>query len=169
MEPVTPPPPARPVKAVNGSSRLKVTIDLNNFEEKSEASSEQKEAIIQLRQSYTEEDLHKAWAEFVEIRRGKGSMTEVVMLDRVFTLEGHVIQLGLDNPVQLELLSDLKTDLLTYLRQTLKNGQIQIHGFLVEHQTSRQPYTQAEKFNYLAEKNPALLELKNSLGLDFDW
>lgn len=169
LETVTPPPPTRPVKAVNGGSRLKVTIDLNNFEEKADVSSEQKEAIIQQRQPYTEEELHKAWAEFVEIRREKGSMTEVVMLDRVFTIEGHVIQLGLDNPVQLELLNDLKTDLLTYLRQTLKNGQIQIHGFLVEHQTSRQPYTQAEKFNYLAEKNPTLLELKNTLGLDFDW
>lgn len=165
VTPVSAPPrPAKPV-----TSRLKATIDLNNFEEKSDITTEQKESIVRQNTPYTEEELHKAWHEFVEIRRQGGSMSEVVMLDRVFTQDGHVIQLGVDNPVQLDLLNDLKSDLLMYLRQTLKNGQIQIHAFVLEQQTSRQPYTQAEKFNYLADKNPALLDLKNTLGLDFDW
>ncbi|MFT4032700.1 MAG: DNA polymerase III subunit gamma/tau [Siphonobacter sp.] len=155
---------------VNPVSRLKATIDLNAFENKAEEKkAEKKDVKVKQNQLYTEEKLHEAWKEFVEQRRQGDSMSEVVTLDRVFTMKGHVIQLGLDNPVQLELLNDLKTDLLTFLRTTLKNDHIQIHAFVLEQQGNRMPYTQSEKFNFLAKKNPAVHDLKNMLGLDFDW
>lgn len=166
--PVTPPAPPVPRKPAV-SSRLKATIDLNDFAETSEKETEVAEAVVRQNQEYTEEELHKAWHAFVEQRRQGGSMSEVVMLDRAFSVEKHVIQLGVDNPVQLELLNDLKTDLLTFLRTTLKNGQLQIHAFVLEQQVNRLPYTQSEKFSYMLEKNPAIQDLKNSLGLDFDW
>ncbi|MBO9637336.1 MAG: DNA polymerase III subunit gamma/tau [Siphonobacter aquaeclarae] len=166
--PATPPAPPVPRKPAV-SSRLKATIDLNDFAETSEKETEVAEAVVRQNQEYTEEELHKAWHAFVEQRRLGGSMSEVVMLDRAFSVEKHVIQLGVDNPVQLELLNDLKTDLLTFLRTTLKNGQLQIHAFVLEQQVNRLPYTQSEKFSYMLEKNPAIQDLKNSLGLDFDW
>lgn len=161
----TPPAPRKPAV----SSRLKATIDLNDFADASEKDAEVTETIVRQNQPYTDEELHKAWHAFVEQRRHGGSMSEVVMLDRAFSVEEHVIQLGVDNPVQLELLNDLKTDLLTFLRTTLKNGQLQIHAFVLERQVNRLPYTQSEKYSYLLEKNPAIQDLKNSLGLDFDW
>jgi DNA polymerase III subunit gamma/tau len=38
-----------------------------------------------------------------------------------------------------------------------------------EKNASKRIYTNKDKFNYLAEKNPNLIELKNKLGLDTDF
>ncbi|MFD1141730.1 DNA polymerase III subunit gamma/tau [Larkinella insperata] len=116
------------------------------------------------------EQLKGAWNTFTRLRDQQGgSQTEQVMLNREFVLDGTTIHIALDNSLQVDLLNDLRQDLLTYLRRELQNSQIQLVHSVAVQETRRMIYTPQDKFNYLAEKNPALLELKRTLGLDVDY
>lgn len=96
-------------------------------------------------------------------------MAEYHLLQREFSFSNNVITLLLANPVEEPLLLSLKADLLTYLREKLNNSSIQLESVLQEIQTKRMVYTNKEKFEHLAEKNPHLKELKERLGLDPDF
>ncbi|GAB3906297.1 DNA polymerase III subunit gamma/tau [Larkinella knui] len=116
------------------------------------------------------EQLKAVWQAYARLRdQQDGSRTEQVMLNREFLLEGTTIHIALDNSLQADLLNDLRQDLLTYLRQELQNSQIQLVHTIALQETRKMIYTPQDKFNYLAEKNPALLELKRTLGLDVDY
>ncbi|HEY1054097.1 MAG TPA: DNA polymerase III subunit gamma/tau, partial [Emticicia sp.] len=114
--------------------------------------------------SFTLEQLKTELHTFADSRN---NATLEVMLKREFNLiDGYVVKLRLDNQVQMDLLTQMKQDLAVYLRQQLQNNTIQIASEIVENQTERRPYTAQEKFEYLANKNPALWDLKEKLGMD---
>lgn len=113
--------------------------------------------------AFTLQELQKAWNTFTDSR---GKATEEVILRRPFTFENNTIHLLLDNQVQYDLLNDLKQEIASYLRNTLQNSNIQITAEINIQQVERRPYTAQEKFEFLANKNPALWELKEKLGLD---
>ena len=165
---INPPAPvARPAL-----SRLRSTVDITAPAATSNGTATLNattEPEVRYSKPYTFEALQAAWAEFVQKREAVGRASEAVILTRDIKLEGHVIQLGLDNALQLDLLADFKADLLQFLREILQNSSLQLHAFVLDTPTQRMPYTQAEKFAYLAEKNPTLHELKSALGLDFDY
>jgi DNA polymerase-3 subunit gamma/tau len=119
---------------------------------------------ISANKSFTLEQLRKELHAFADSRNNS---TVEVMLKREFNLiEGHILKLRLDNQVQMDLLTQMKQDLAVYLRQQLQNNTIQITAEIVETQLERRPYTAQEKFEYLANKNPALWDLKEKLGMD---
>lgn len=115
----------------------------------------------------TEEELRKTWSEYAEQR--KDQLAEYHLLVQTFELAGTQIKLQLTNPVQEPLLESIKTPLTAYLREKLNNNTISITGVLQEQDTRKVIYTNKEKFEHLAEKNPILLELKERLGLDPDF
>jgi DNA polymerase-3 subunit gamma/tau len=75
----------------------------------------------------------------------------------------------LANLVEEPLLQGIRTQLTAYLRDKLNNSNINVFGVMQAIETKRVAYTNKEKFDYLAEKNPILLELKERLGLDTDY
>ncbi|GAB3259962.1 DNA polymerase III subunit gamma/tau [Larkinella harenae] len=121
-------------------------------------------------QPFVFEQLKAAWNTFTRLRDQQGgSQTEQVMLNREITLDGTTIHISLDNSLQVDMLNDLRQALLTYLRIELQNSQIQLMHSVAIQESRRMIYTPQDKFNYLAEKNPALLDLKRTLGLDVDY
>ncbi|MEN7547042.1 hypothetical protein AAG747_03940 [Rapidithrix thailandica] len=80
------------------------------------------------------------------------------------TIQGMVFQEG---SLQVQ---SLKAEVASFLRNCLANDYITIHSEIKETETKkeRRLYTQHEKFNYLAEKYPILVDLRNKLGLDLD-
>lgn len=120
-------------------------------------------ANINVNKSFTPEQLQRELHRFADSRN---NATIAVMLKREFGLEGGLLKLRLDNQVQMDLLTQMKQDLAVYLRQQLQNNAIQIAAEIVETQVERRPYTAQEKFEYLANKNPALWDLKEKLGMD---
>ena len=120
-------------------------------------------STVRLTKPFTLEQLTKELHTFANERN---NATLEVMLKRDFDLDGGMIKLRLDNQVQFDLLTQIKQDLAVYLRQQLQNSTIQISGEIVQSQTERRPYTAQEKFEYLANKNPALWDLKEKLGMD---
>jgi hypothetical protein len=116
---------------------------------------------------FTPEQLQFAWVEFAEQR--KKFQAEYQLLTQPYELDQHKIILHLHNPVQETMLSNLKSDLTAFIRDRLKNQSIQIVGELREAEQRKVIYTNREKFDYLAQKNPMLKELKDRLGLDTDF
>ena len=165
VSPVTPP----AIQHNPNHSKLKSTISLEVVAQPTEKQNVAAEPEIKLNRPFTFEQLQATWKKYTQIRESIGRSSEVIMLDREISLVDNVIQLVLDNTLQIDLLNDFKADLMTYLRENLQNSSIQLHASVSQQETKYRPYTQAEKFAFLAQKHPALIDLKNALGLDFDY
>jgi DNA polymerase-3 subunit gamma/tau len=72
------------------------------------------------------------------------------------------------NKIQEMAFRDERPYLLNFLRTSLKNFSIEVNARVEETTTVRKPYTAAEKFQYMAAKNPQLIDLKNRFNLEFD-
>jgi len=118
-------------------------------------------------QPYTFKRLQEVWLEFAEQR--KKYRAEYQLLTQQIELQESTVIVHLHNPVQETLLSDLKSDLMQYVRESLNNYAIQITGELKSNDSKKVIYTNREKFEHLAEKNPNLILLKDRLGLDPDF
>ncbi len=115
-------------------------------------------------------DLQIFWANFSAERLAQtGSPSEQVLLNRTLRLDGTTIRLGLENSFQVEKLNEMKHELLGYLRQQLQNSRIQLESEIVAGEVRKMAYTAQDKFMLLATKNPALHELRKTLGLEFDY
>ena len=55
------------------------------------------------------------------------------------------------------------------IKEALNNFHIQINIQVIKVESNQRPYTPQEKFNKMAEKNPALKKLKDQLGLEIDF
>jgi DNA polymerase III subunit gamma/tau len=120
--------------------------------------------------AFTEDELRAVWTKFREIRHEKvGSMSEKLMLDRSFTLEGTTIYLAVDNNLMAGIMVDLKPDLLWYLREQLQNRQIQVEHRVEAMEVKKLIYSAQDRYNFMADKNPALHDLRKALGLEVDY
>ncbi|MCF2498511.1 DNA polymerase III subunit gamma/tau [Dyadobacter chenhuakuii] len=174
--------PARVTQPVaQATSRLKNTIALSPtaavaetaVKEKPGSEVENGYAATQTnvrKETLTFETLQTHWYEFAEKRRIAGnSTTEEISLNKEFKLEGTSIEIALDNTHQLEAMANVRYELLTYLKSRIDAPRLEINPRVAPQEVNRLPYTPAEKFNFMAEKNPYLLELKQALGLDVDF
>lgn len=75
----------------------------------------------------------------------------------------------LTNPVEETLLDNFRREFLQFLRERLQNSQLTIVTEMRATEEKTNIYTNREKFEHLAQKNPFLNELKEKLGLDWDY
>jgi hypothetical protein len=94
---------------------------------------------------------------------------EYHLLAQEVEIRDHQVIVHLHNPIQETLLNTVKSDALTFLREKLHNNTILLSGELVEVDEKKVLYTNREKFDHLAEKNPQLKVLQERLGLDTDF
>lgn len=118
-------------------------------------------------QSFTPEQLRTAWKEFAETR--KIYQAEYHLLSQEIEIRGNQVIVHLHNSFQDTLINTIKSDALAFLRERLKNNTIQLTGELNVSDEKKVIYTNREKFEHLAEKNPKLNDLKERLGLDMDF
>jgi DNA polymerase-3 subunit gamma/tau len=119
-------------------------------------------------QPFTKEQLVACWQTFANSRQNNGLSTEQIILRKPIELSGQTIILKLDNHIQIAQLSGFKPELMAFLRRNLKNSAIQLQEEVGPQEARKTIYTSQEKFKYLAEKHPLLLDLKATLGLDLD-
>ena len=92
----------------------------------------------------------------------------------IFTAEAPVMlkpydfEVVVSNKAQDNNFRDEKPDLLNFLRVQLKNFDISITTRIDETIVSKRPYTDQEKFQHMASRNPQLIELQKSFNLDFN-
>jgi len=153
----------------SSSPRVKSTLNLNLI---LKAKEQPPTVITQIEEPVdvkplTEDQLREAWAEYARLR--KNQVAEFHLLSREIDLNGSVVTVALANTVEEPLLQSMMADLVTYLRNRLSNPSIKIESVMKEADAKKIAYTNKEKFDLLAEKNPMLKELKERLGLDPDF
>jgi hypothetical protein len=124
-------------------------------------------AASEEKNTFTLEQLNHAWQEFAEQRRK--FQAEYQLLAQPYELKDNKVMVHLLSPVQETMLNNVKAELTTFLREKLKNSSILVAGELKESEDKKMMYTSRDKFEYLLEKNPALKEMKERLGLDPDF
>lgn len=85
------------------------------------------------------------------------------------SLKELVIVVEIHNQVQFEMLQAIKQDMLDFLRKQLSNSLVNIDIKVAEIQTESKVYKPTDKFKLMAEKNPALLELKKRFDLEIEY
>jgi DNA polymerase-3 subunit gamma/tau len=83
-------------------------------------------------------------------------------------LRPYVFEIIVGNKVQESLFFNEKPYILNFLRSSLKNFDIELNVRIDEMVVIKKPYTNQEKYQYMAAKNPQLAELKKRFNLDFD-
>jgi DNA polymerase-3 subunit gamma/tau len=127
-------------------------------------------AVVLDKLPLTLDNVVRFWQEFTEKRRvERNSATEEVTLNRDFSLDNQTIKIALDNDLQKETLTALRSDLIWYLRERLDAPTLSLDFRVAPQEVKRMPYTAQEKFAFLAERNPHLKELKEMLGLDTEF
>lgn len=128
------------------------------------------EPYNQTNRVFTFEELQLVWTKLIEDLEAKKRFSEFVILNRKFILDGTTIHIEVDNEIQVDLLTiSLRTEILNHLRNVLQNSTIHLEVVVSKEEAKTMIYTQADKFKFMAEKNPALHELRSVLGLDYDY
>jgi DNA polymerase-3 subunit gamma/tau len=94
---------------------------------------------------------------------------EYQLLSQEYELKEKQITVSLMHPVQETMLNNMRSELAGFLREQLKNNSLIVVGELKISDDKKMMYTARDKFEYMAEKNPWLNELKDRLGLDTDF
>jgi DNA polymerase III subunit gamma/tau len=97
---------------------------------------------------------------------GRNTQTEKMVVTRDFDLIKNNLNFKLPNKILYDIFFEIKQDLTDFLRKKLHNSDIQIDATITAEETKAKPRTEQEKFESMAEKNPAIWKLKEALGLD---
>jgi hypothetical protein len=173
-QPASAPPNLSPISTAKprDTGKPKTTLNLQNIFKEKPASPQEKTIDDTKTENGTAkplelEQVKKVWRDFAELR--KNQIAEYGLLTRDFELQGNQIVLPLSNPVEEPILQGLRTSLIIYLRDKLGHSSINVMGILKEIEGKKMIYTNKDKFDHLAEKNPLLKELQERFGLDPDF
>ena len=98
-------------------------------------------------------------------------MMEFTLLNRQYHIgQDNEIILHLENHVMMDQFTAIYRDIVRELRSETGNRTIKLSAEVVEAQDDgRKLYTSQDKFNYLAEKYPVIVDMKQRFGLDTDF
>ena len=118
-------------------------------------------------EDFSEEDFLKVWQKYTKKleKQGQFNMHSHLTMG-VPRLEGSLIHLVFPNSTIKVEVERAKTKLLTYLRSTLQNYDIDLSIEVDETEIKRYAYTPMEKFQKLSEKNPLIENLRKEFDLD---
>jgi len=120
--------------------------------------------------AYTTDQFLKAWSDFAAQLKSDGKKNALT----IFTSNApkatgpDSYEIVVENGVQENTFRSERANLLNFIRMGLRNFNIEVSARIDEKAVIKRPYTAIEKFQYMAAKNPAMVDLKNKFNLDFD-
>ncbi len=85
------------------------------------------------------------------------------------TSEDFNIAFHLRSELESNILDRFEQELVSFLRNKLKNDKILIRKVISQEGSKQKLYTSSDKYDYLVKQNPKLKDLRDKLGLDFDF
>lgn len=112
-----------------------------------------------------------AWKEYADNIRHDLNRVAVLMDHAVLTFDGEAdIHIGLESQVEINIMQTHLADLKTFLSKAIDNNTFDIQLNVIEKTASaKRPYTAIEKLNKMAETNPVIYEIKDTLGFELDY
>jgi len=115
---------------------------------------------------FTKDDLEQKWKIFLTRLEDRPNLQST--LSNVPELKDNSkLYLEIDNSIQEDVIHSIKPELVSYLRKELQNSNIELIIKVSEEIKNRIIYTDNDKFDEMAKKNPSLKKLKQKFNLDF--
>lgn len=119
---------------------------------------------------FSSDDLSVAWDEFAENIRDKyPHISGILKNSRPNLQDKSLVLCVLDNKLSEDEFNTRKTEMLDFLRKRLKNYQITIETRIEESVSAKKPYTDREKYEKMAEKNPNLKIFREQMDLEIEY
>ncbi len=118
---------------------------------------------------FSEEELQARWKEFQEGRSEPGDTEKLILGREVKKGEGSDVLIFLSSQLEVSFLEKFETDLIQFLRTQLSNDHIVLNKQVAQIEETKKLYTSKDIYDYMVKQNPKLKELKEKLGLDFDY
>ena len=120
------------------------------------------------KEHFTQNQLLKHWNQYVEIleEKGKYNLAAILKIDTPTIKDIHFISLEFPNSTNKIEVENQQTDLLKFLRKSLKNYDIKLDISINEKMEKDFLYTAEEKYAKLKKKNPSVEILKKTFNLD---
>jgi len=127
-------------------------------------------AVKQPHKEFTADDLADAFRAFaVKVKEESPRISVTLSSVTPDLLADNTVELRLDNTSLKELFDhNFKARLEHYLRETLQNSSLCLRTTVGATERGEILYSDEQKFNHLAVKNPALKDLKKTFNLDFE-
>ncbi|HOY71688.1 MAG TPA: DNA polymerase III subunit gamma/tau [Tenuifilaceae bacterium] len=119
----------------------------------------------------TQDILGKAWSSFAEsIKEEKPGQYSLLQLYGPELLSDGKAYIRFETQIQVDMFREIKTDLLTFLKQSLKVNPPEILEEIAETDEKNKPrlFTADDKLKFLLQHNPALRKMKQKLNLDLE-
>lgn len=161
--------PKRIVKKV-GTPSIKMALK-GEFkgDEKKLSAKEQHEIYSRAEETepFSEEQLIEKWKAFLPRLDDRPSLkASLSLLPKL--KEDYTLVLEVDSRIQDELLASIKPELISWLRKELRNSKINLKTVVTEIKHEKKVYSDIEKYQAMASKNPNLALFKRTLNLDFN-
>ncbi|WDF76587.1 DNA polymerase III subunit gamma/tau [Mucilaginibacter sp. KACC 22773] len=122
------------------------------------------------RDDFTMDSFLKYWSDFAAKVKadGKKNLVTIFTSNAPRMIKPYEFEILVGNKVQENLFREERPGMHNFLRSKLNNFTIEVNARVDEQEVVRKPYTSIEKFQYMASRNPELMELRNRFNLDFD-
>ena len=160
-----------PKISINKDKKSTSGLSLRSIREKKEHQIRQMDVVIDEedlpKEPVEQEALTEAWNAYAASMSKKGEkiLASILQMDEP-KLEGTTIHLTYSNNTNKIELERAQYPLLSYLRKTLKNFDLDIEITVNEEVAKKYAFTPREKYEKLKEKNPNIELLKKTFGLD---
>ena len=123
------------------------------------------------RTPFNEKEFKTQWNLYIEKLKNekRSSLRSTLSSCRPELGENFLLNMVFDNKVQESEFNNHKTDLLGFLRESLKNWGIHVESEVRLEEQTKKYYTNKERFERMVELNPKLAELRKRLNLDTDY
>jgi len=152
----------------HGLRSAKKVVSTNQSENASEVSLQGRAQ----NEPFTLEELNVVWTQIAQGFKQGNFINKYVMMNREISLVDTIIHMKVEGEVQIQQFNDsLKLELITQLREKLKNDSIDLSLDLIVGDVSDKKliYTQSDKYDFLSQKHPILVEMKQRMGLDHEF
>ena len=163
---------AEPPKIIlNKEVKRSSGLSLSSIRAKKEHQIKQMDVVINEedlpKEDFTEEQLIDCWKAFIKILQdeGKHNLASILSIDTP-KLNGTNINLEFPNYTNKVELERQQYDLLSFIRKSLNNFDINLSITVNEEKEKQYAYTAKEKYNKLKKKNPHIESLRKTFDLD---
>ncbi len=163
--------PEQPKTSQTKIPSIKISSTVKNQKEEKKENNEPILTPLEDDQPFSVEQLYAVWMEYAQKANesGRKQLFSTLNKRKPQLRDDYCIEVILDNRVQADELSLAKSELLSYIKNKLKNRKITIISTVIEAKGSiTEAYTPRDKFKKMAEKNPVLEMLRDQFDLDFD-
>jgi len=152
---------------IKEESKTKETPNLKNlFSTKKDTETKEIKKITSEKIPFTPEEFNKIIDEFIKTIKEKKS--EVAILKKKKTIENTSVTFHLENDLEGSIFQNLENRLNRKIKSVFIEN-VSIIKDVISKEKEKKIYTNKDKFEYLSKKNSNLKDLKNKLGLDYEF